>query len=329
MAKKKPNKTKPNKPKPPKEGKDTAVYGSMAPVDLAEPTDYKEASTMSQADWNAMQQAEKDMTSVGEKPTSMYNVSPIGRDYVGKYDANIDAYLNKLMSREDFNYDPLQDASYRALAKVYNARGNRAARDTMGDAANLNGGYGSSYSTLAAAQARNVYNQEFAALVPELEANAYDRYRGNYEMDLSTLGALQDVDDTMYGRYRDKISDYQWQSGFDYQKERDAVADQHWNKEYKLDKKQSKLDRKLTRAKIRYTRRQANALKNKSSGSKGGGGHRSSGGSRGGSYYYSSGGSSSSGSGSMDAGAVADMMKNIGAWAGGQAARLVPPGTRK
>ncbi|MBR2086561.1 MAG: hypothetical protein IJ906_05410, partial [Oscillospiraceae bacterium] len=132
---------------------------------------------------------------------------------------------------------------------------------------------------------------------------------------------------TMYGRYRDKISYYQWQSGFDYQKERDAVADEHWNKEFKLDKKQSKLDRKLTRAKIRYTRRQANALKSKSSGSKGGGGHRSSGGSRGGSYYSSSG--SSSGSGSVDSGAVADMMKNIGAWAGGQAARLVPPGTRK
>lgn len=146
-------------------------------------------------------------------------------EYNSGYQPQIDAALNKVINREAFQYNPLEDASYQSLAKIYNKRGEQAAKNTMGDAAALNGGYGSSYAVTAAQQARNDYNQEFAALVPQLEQNAYERYRDNFQMDLSALGALQDADNTAYGRYRDNVSDRQWQYGMDYQKDRDAVAD--------------------------------------------------------------------------------------------------------
>lgn len=107
-----------------------------------------------------------------------------------------------------FSYDPMQDASYQALARVYTNRGNKAAQSTMADAAMLNGGYGTSYATSAAQQARNDYNMELASQIPQLEANAYNRYR-------------------------DSIADKQWQYANDYQRYMDA-------KNYNLDVYQTK-----------------------------------------------------------------------------------------
>lgn len=107
-----------------------------------------------------------------------------------------------------FSYDPMQDASYQALARVYTNRGNKAAQSTMADAAMLNGGYGTSYATSAAQQARNDYNMELASQIPQLEANAYNRYR-------------------------DSIADKQWQYAQGYQN--------YWDsKNYNLDVYQTK-----------------------------------------------------------------------------------------
>lgn len=115
----------------------------------------------------------------------------------------------------NFQYDPLQDASYQALAQVYGNRGNMAAKDTLADAAMLNGGMQTSYAVSAAQQARNQYNQELAALVPDLEANAYNRLQTNYGLLQDNYNLLMDADNNAYARYRDQISDYQWGKGYD------------------------------------------------------------------------------------------------------------------
>ena len=165
---------------------------------------------------------------------------------------------NKLLN---FKYDPLQDASYQALARVYGMRGDIAAQDTLGEAASLNGGQQTSYAVSAAQQARNQYNQELAAMIPDLEQNAYDRLSGNYGLLMDNYNLLQDADTQAYQRYRDTVADYQWGKGYDtdiYQ----------------------------------YRQTQAKA---KGGGGGGGGRRRSGGGGGGGSY--SSGGSSGTGSG--------------------------------
>lgn len=125
--------------------------------------------------------------------------------YTSQYTNQIQAARNNLMN---FQYDPLQDASYQALAKVYAARGNQAAQDTLGDAAALNGGFGTSYAVSAAQQARNQYNQELMSMIPELEEKAYNRLSSNY-------GLLMDADTEAYNRYRDTVADYQWGKGYD------------------------------------------------------------------------------------------------------------------
>ena len=126
-------------------------------------------------------------------------------NYTSAYTNQINTARNQLMN---FRYDPLQDARYQAMAQIYGARGNQAAQDTLGEAAALNGGLGTSYAVSAAQQARNQYNQELAALVPDLEQNAYERLSNNYNL-------LMDADTTAYQRYRDRVADYQWGKGYD------------------------------------------------------------------------------------------------------------------
>lgn len=126
-------------------------------------------------------------------------------NYTSAYSAQLNTARNNLLN---FKYDPMQDANYQALAAVYGARGNQAAKDTLGDAAALNGGMQTSYAVSAAQQARNQYNQELAALIPDLEANAYNRLQNNYSL-------LMDADEAAYNRYRDQVADWQWGKGYD------------------------------------------------------------------------------------------------------------------
>lgn len=151
------------------------------------------------------------------------------KTYKSKYGNQLNTALDTVTN---FKYDPMQDASYQALAKIYGARGNIAAKDTLADADSLNGGMQTSYAVSAAQQARNQYNQELAALIPDLEANAYNRAQ-------TTYNALRDADDTAYGRFRDTQGDRQWMWTNRYNKWRDRMSDYQWAKEYALSKKGS------------------------------------------------------------------------------------------
>lgn len=153
-------------------------------------------------------------------------------EYQGNYQGQINSALNNITNREAFTYDPLKDASYQGLAKLYQKQGEQAAKNTMGDAAALNGGYGSSYALTASQQARNDYNQQLASQIPALQEAAYNRYLGDFNMNLSALNALQAADDSAYGRHRDTVSDSQWKYGMDYQGYRDDVSDSQWQKSY-------------------------------------------------------------------------------------------------
>lgn len=145
-----------------------------------------------------------------KKKKSTYNpMSYVQIAKPGDYASPYESQLGDAMSQSlNFKYNPMQDANYQALAKIYGARGNQAAKDTLADAASLNGGFGTSYAVSAAQQARNQYNQELAGLIPDLEANAYNRVQNNYNI-------LRDADTDAYGKYRDLVADYQWGKGLD------------------------------------------------------------------------------------------------------------------
>lgn len=147
--------------------------------------------------------------------TQVQNPGVYRSAYSQRLSEGIRDLANARKSIQNFQYNPLKDANYQALAQVYGARGNQAARDTLGDAAALNGGQQTSFAVSAAQQARNQYNQELAALVPDLSQQAYNRLTTNYGMLQDSYNLWNDLDDKAYGRFRDRVADYQWGRGYD------------------------------------------------------------------------------------------------------------------
>ena len=251
-------------------------------------TEVKKSKASSGGDGLGFVKVSKNMpqNNVGQYTQPAWNERYQPGTYRSEYQPRIDEAMNKVAN---WSYDPLQDASYQALAKVYGQRGNLAAKSTLADAASLNGGLGTSYAVSAAQQARNQYNQELASMIPDLEQAAYSRAS-------NTLSALRDADNTAYNRFRDTegdnwnqylqryqqhrdlIGDDQWAYANRYQQYRDAIADWQWGKNWNLD-----YDNHL------YSTGQKTV---KSSSSGGGGG--------GGGGYYGGGGYSGSGGGGTD-----------------------------
>lgn len=81
----------------------------------------------------------------------------------------------------DFIYDEKSDPSYGALKKTYLREGDRAREDTLAKVSAATGGAPSSYAVMAASQAGDYYNTQFADLVPTLQQNAYQRFLNQYE----------------------------------------------------------------------------------------------------------------------------------------------------
>ena len=118
-------------------------------------------------------------------------------DYASKYQNQIDSLMAQL---GNWNYDPEQDTSYQAYKQVYTDAGNKAMRDTLGQVSARTGGLASSYAASAAQQSYNNYMQQLAALVPQLEQQAYNRAS-------NTLNMYNTQDASDYGRWQDRRSD--------------------------------------------------------------------------------------------------------------------------
>lgn len=179
-------------------------------------------ATVSPLDAAALTEAAKKLKSgvgsAGQQPTS---------DTARLKQEALDAYMN----REDFSYDLNGDALYRQYQDRYLRQGKMAMEDTMGKASGLTGGYGSSYAQNVGQQAYNEYLQELNDVIPELYQLAYDRY--------------QDKGQELYQRYA--LLDEQEQQ--EYERGRDAVADQQWEQKQQEEKRRYDLDYALDRQK--------------------------------------------------------------------------------
>ena len=98
-------------------------------------------------------------------------------DYTSTFDKELERLYRQLTEQGGFAYDPESDAAYQTYARLYQQGGEAAMADTMGQAAALTGGYGSSYAQTAAQQAYHQYMQQLAALLPELEQQALARHQ--------------------------------------------------------------------------------------------------------------------------------------------------------
>ena len=129
-------------------------------------------------------------------------------EYQSNWQAQLDDTLNKILNREKFSYDLNGDALYQQYKDQYMTQGKLASMDVMGQAAAMNGGYGSSYGETVGHQAYQGYLQQLNDRVPELYQLALNQYNQEGQ-DLKDLYSLYtDMDDRAYGRHRDTVSDY-------------------------------------------------------------------------------------------------------------------------
>ena len=91
-------------------------------------------------------------------------------------DAELERLYAAITGRPAFSYDPASDPVYNSYAQSYRRRGRLAMRDTMGQAAALTGGYGSSYAQSVGQQQYDSYLQNLGEALPELYGMAWQRY---------------------------------------------------------------------------------------------------------------------------------------------------------
>lgn len=128
-------------------------------------------------------------------------------DYTGQI---ADLY-DQIMNRPKFSYDPNKDPLYQNYRDQYMQNGQLAMRDAMGTAAGLTGGYGNSWGDTAGFQAYQAYLQQLGAVIPQLEQQAYERYKDEGTDALQKLSIAQEMEDADFAKYQSALAEWQSQ----------------------------------------------------------------------------------------------------------------------
>lgn len=164
--------------------------------------------------------------------SGLQNNYDIWKKYDDKYTPTIDALLDKIVNREEFNYDPEQDIVYQSYRDQYNREGDKALRDTMGSMAGLTGGFINSAAVTAGAQAEQQWKDALMDRIPELAQQAYGRYVDDYNMNRSALSDVQNqytqAFNREYGVNRDTMDDIRYNNALNTTRD-DKAYERNWN----------------------------------------------------------------------------------------------------
>ena len=149
----------------------------------------------------------------GENVTNAYNeYADIKKNapsaYVSPYQAQLDDLYSKIVNRQPFQYDLNGDMLYQNAKEQYQQLGKQAMVDTIGQAAQLTGGYGNSYAQNVGNQAYQQYLLKLNEQLPTYYNLAMQRYNMEGDALNNQYGLLADRENEAYGRYRDTVSDY-------------------------------------------------------------------------------------------------------------------------
>ena len=252
----------------PKEKKKSGGGGgrSASAAPAANPA-YKEQMDKWQSNLNGLQKPTMTQPTPGTKPT--YTDSYADRiaameqagapAYTSQYQQKIDALLDQVAGRGSFNYDVSSDPLYQAYKNQYVQGGRLAMQDTMGQAAALTGGYGSSYASTAGNQAYQQYLGGLNDQLLNLQNSALARYEAEGNRLQTLLGNYQAQESSDYGRYRDQVGDYydtlnalrQGQS-VEYGRYQDALSQYNTDYQMALEQYNREYDRALSQYNQEY-----------------------------------------------------------------------------
>nr|DAI86506.1 MAG TPA: hypothetical protein [Caudoviricetes sp.] len=165
------------------------------------------------AEYERLRNAKIDAEGLPYEKTAQY--TPYA-GFSGEYDAQLAELSEQLANRPAFAYDLNADALYQQYADAYTQQGQLAMRDTMGQAAALTGGYGSSYAQAVGQQTYDAYLQQLSAVIPTLYGQAADRYDAQTDALYRQYSLLDGQREAEYARYRDTLDDAAAQRAADY-----------------------------------------------------------------------------------------------------------------
>ncbi len=128
--------------------------------------------------------------------------------YAGTYDQQVKEMYEQVMNQKPFAYDLNGDALWQQYKDQYTTQGKMAMMDTMGQAAALTGGYGSSYSQAAGQQAYQGYLQQLNDRVPELYQLALDKYNNEQAQLQNQFAMAAQMQADEYGKYQDALGQH-------------------------------------------------------------------------------------------------------------------------
>lgn len=126
--------------------------------------------------------------------------------YQSAYTDQLQSLYDQIINREKFSYDMNADALYQQYRQQYQQMGKAAMQDTMGQAAALTGGYGSSYASTAGNQAYQSYLQRLNEQVPQFAQMAFEKYQAEGDALNQRYAITQSADEAAYGRWLDSYN---------------------------------------------------------------------------------------------------------------------------
>lgn len=178
--------------------------------------------------------------------------------YNNSFKDQIEGIYGKIKNRQDFDYNPDNDAAYRQYADQYRALVGLAVAGNQAHAQQFTGGYGSTYAPEVARQGEALINANVEAAQPafyQLAQNKYDmeteQLRNMYgaaadrrNAELEEFGRQADIYNDKYQRaadYYNMLEDrgydrYMGNREFNYNQQQMNIEQDQANKEYKLEK---------------------------------------------------------------------------------------------
>ena len=163
--------------------------------------------------------------------------------YRSQYGTQITDLVQQLQERPAFEYDVSTDPLYLQLRDIWKQDGLTAMEDTIGQAAQLTGGYGNSYAQMLGQQQYQGYLRQFNEMVPDLKEAAREDYDAEEAALLQRLGLLMEQDEQDYARWQDAIADQRYADELAYSREQDALSSERYDQEWAYQQEQDAYDR--------------------------------------------------------------------------------------
>ena len=163
--------------------------------------------------------------------TANQKLTQLAKGTGSNLDDAINTLYDRVLNQKPFEYEPSADPTHNRYADIYARNAKLMSEDAMAQAAQLTGGFGSSYGQAVATQAYNSEMSKMNDIIPELRQQALAEHENERAKDIEALSLLLNERDYERGIYESDRNYNFNKDQFDWQKDQadldrlDAAAD--------------------------------------------------------------------------------------------------------